>query len=148
MSNFGPDAVVMTVPVSGPSAQPARLYDLKIIENSRHTAFTGYSNESIHENLHWLAEVERPVIVRFPLLPGISDDPENVGALAVLVSSLSTRYPVDVLPYHKAGVDKYARLDKEHSFPELESPTEDRIEQVVCQLREYDLQVTVRGERV
>ena len=81
-------------------------------------------------------------------MPGINDDPENVGALAVLVSSLSTRYPVDVLPYHKAGVDKYARLDKEHSFPELESPTEDRIEQVVCQLREYDLQVTVRGERV
>jgi pyruvate formate lyase activating enzyme len=124
------------------------LYDLKIIEDCRHTEFTGYSNQSIHENLRWLADNERPVIVRFPLLPGINDDEENVGALAILVSSLSNRYPVDVLPYHKAGVDKYARLDKEHRLPELDPPTEERIEQVVRQLKEYELQVTVRGERV
>ncbi len=124
------------------------LFDLKLIDDDRHREFTGFSNESIHENLRWLAERDGRAVVRLPMLPGINDDEDNVGTLGSFLASLAARYPVDVLPYHKAGVAKYERLDRDYRLPELDTPSEERIGKVVRQLREYELHVTVRGERV
>ncbi len=124
------------------------LYDLKIMSDDRHREFTGFSNESIHENLRWLSERGASVVVRFPLLPGINDDEENIRELAGFLASLPSRPPVDILPYHKAGVDKYSRLDKEHRTPQLQPPSDDSIAAVVRQLADFGLQVTVRGEEV
>jgi pyruvate formate lyase activating enzyme len=123
------------------------LYDLKLMGEIRHTEFTGYGNRSILENLRWLGEQGIKTIVRVPLLPGINDDAENVGALGGFVSGLATGFSVDILPYHTAGVDKYARLDRKPTFPDLEPPAAERIADVVQQLKDYGLDVTVRGER-
>ncbi|HSG81772.1 MAG TPA: glycyl-radical enzyme activating protein, partial [Gemmatimonadota bacterium] len=124
------------------------LYDLKLMDEIRHTEFTGYCNRSILENLRWLGEQGIKTIVRFPLLPEMNDDADNVSALGTFVSSLATRFPIDVLPYHKAGVDKYPRLDREPMFPDLQPPSEERVRDVVEQLKRYELEVMVRGERV
>ena len=124
------------------------LYDLKLIDDARHLQFTGASNESIHENLRWLAEQRADVLIRFPLLPGINDDGENIDALGNLLSSLPVRYGVDILPYHRMGVDKYKRLGRDHKFPELQPPTEQQISEVAGRLKSYGLHTTVRGEEI
>ncbi len=124
------------------------LYDLKLIDERRHLDFTGVSNETIHENLRWLSEQGRAVVIRFPLLPGINDDSENVGALGEFLAALATRYPVDILPYHRMGIDKYTRLDREHRMPELEPPDAEAVAKVASQLRTFGLHVTVRGEKI
>ena len=121
------------------------LYDLKLIADDRHEEFTGEGNGTIRENLRWLAERGAEVVVRFPLIPGINDDPENVAALGDFVSSLPTRYPVDILPYHRLGVDKYAHLDRAHRIPELQPPSEDAIAAVAGRLKGYGLRVMVKG---
>jgi pyruvate formate lyase activating enzyme len=122
------------------------LFDLKMIDDERHLEFTGVSNESIHKNLRWLAEQRASVVVRFPLLPGINDDDANVQALGAFVMSLPEAYRVDVLPYHRGGVDKYARLEREHRLPDTAPPTEERLGAVLRQLKDTGLHVTVRGE--
>ncbi len=123
------------------------LFDLKVMDDHRHTEFTGQSNRSIHENLRWLAENDGHAIVRFPLHPGINDDAENVSAMGTFLSELPSKYPVDILPYHRIGVEKYGRLDREHKLPALEPPARELIVEVVRQLEVYELDVTVRGER-
>jgi pyruvate formate lyase activating enzyme len=124
------------------------LYDLKLVDDSRHLQFTGASSEPIHTNLRWLADIGAEVLIRFPLLPGINDDDENIEALGRLLSCLPVRYPVDVLPYHRMGVDKYERLGREHKIPELQPPSEEDILSVASTLKDYGLHVKVKGEEV
>ena len=124
------------------------LYDLKLIDDARHLQFTGASNESIRENLRWLADRGADVLIRFPLLPGINDDDENIDAFANLLSSLPVRYPVDILPYHRMGVDKYDRLNRDHKFPQLQPPSQERISEVANRMKSYGLHVMVKGEEI
>ncbi|NIN70725.1 MAG: glycyl-radical enzyme activating protein [Gemmatimonadetes bacterium] len=122
------------------------LYDLKVVDDERHREFTGVGVESIHENLRWLAEKNRAVIVRFPLLPGVSDDEANIHSMGEFLSSLANRPRVDILPYHRAGVDKYGRLDREPRLPDAEPPSEEEVAAVARRLSDFGLNVTVRGE--
>jgi pyruvate formate lyase activating enzyme len=123
------------------------LYDLKLIDDVRHREFTGSGNELIHENLRWLSEQGRKVLIRFPLLPGINDDDDNIRRLGEFLVALPRRFPVDVLPYHRMGVDKYARLDRVQRMPDLRPPGVETVGAVVRRLKECGLQVTVRGEK-
>ncbi len=122
------------------------LYDLKLMSEERHREFSGVRVGPIHDNLRWLARQNASVVVRFPLLPGINDDAENVRATGEFLASLAILFPVDVLPYHRMGVDKYARLDRGYRMPELQPPSREGMGEVVRQLRGYGLHVTVRGE--
>jgi len=120
------------------------LYDLKLMDEARHREVTGASNELIIENLKMLARLRGNIRVRFPLIPAINDDAENVRALGALVSSLGiTR--VDVLPYHRAGLAKYIRLDEEYRLPDTDPPSAGDVAEVVAILEQYQLRVQVGG---
>jgi pyruvate formate lyase activating enzyme len=120
------------------------LFDLKIIDDSRHTALTGAGNGVILENLRALASDRRPVIVRFPLVPGVNDDEANVAALGGLVASLGLSR-VDVLPYHRAGTAKYRRLDREYLLGDVQPPSRQDQEDVARALARFGLTVTLGG---
>lgn len=122
------------------------LYDLKIIDEQRHRQFTGVGVESIHDNLRWLAEQNRAVIVRFPLLPGVNDDEENIRAMGAFLVALANRPRVDILPYHRIGVDKYARLGREPRLANTQPPSEQSLAAVAQRLVDCGLHVTVKGE--
>ena len=49
-----------------------------------------------------LAARKRPVWVRFVLVPGLTDDPEDIAQIAVR-RGLGNVERVDVLPFHKGG---------------------------------------------
>jgi pyruvate formate lyase activating enzyme len=100
------------------------LFDLKLMDEERHRCYTGASNTRILQNLEQLAAVHRHIVVRFPLIPGVNDDEENVRAMGAFLASLRlTR--VDVLPYHRAGLAKYHRLLRTYALPETQPPTPD-----------------------
>jgi pyruvate formate lyase activating enzyme len=120
------------------------LFDLKIIDDRRHQAFTGVSNRLILDNLRTLAEWHRHVIVRFPLVPGINDDEENVKALGALAASLGLPR-VDVLPYHRAGTAKYHRLNREYLLDGVQPPSRQDQERVARTLAGCGLSVTLGG---
>ncbi len=84
------------------------------------------------------------MIVRFPLVPNVNDANENVRDIGRVVSSLGIGR-IDVLPYHRAGVAKYARLERPYPLASTEPPTAERIRHVVDILSEYRLTVRVGG---
>ncbi|MCL4394349.1 MAG: glycyl-radical enzyme activating protein [Chloroflexi bacterium] len=121
------------------------LYDLKLIDETRHRNFTGVSNELILSNLRALARNGRSVAVRMPLIPGINDDEHNLEQLARFVLSLDHPPQVSLLPYHKAGADKYARLHKPYALGDTEPPTEERATELADRLQGYGLTVRIGG---
>ncbi|NUT36634.1 MAG: pyruvate formate lyase-activating protein [Hamadaea sp.] len=57
-----------------------------------------------------LAESGTPVWVRFVVVPGWTDDPEQATGIAAFAASLGNVERVDVLPFHRLGASKYERL--------------------------------------
>jgi len=121
------------------------LYDLKVVDNETHRRFTGVSNETILKNLARLSHSHDHVIVRFPIIPGVNDDDENVLRLGEFVSSLRSVREIDVLPYHELGLEKYKRLGMINRMPKVELPSSERVSGIVENLEGFGLLVKVGG---
>ena len=121
------------------------LYDLKAIDNETHRKFTGVSNEIILKNLRQLSRSHNQVIVRFPVIPNVNDDDENVLRLGEFVLSLGSVKEIDVLPYHELGVEKYKRLGMINRMPEVELLSSVRVSGIVEKLKRFGLLVKVGG---
>ncbi len=107
----------VAVRVSG--AADLVLYDLKLLDSAAHQKFTGVPSGPILENLIALAEAGRNIVVRVPLIPGINNQPENLNSLADFVLRTGLRR-IDLLPYHRIGVDKYGRLGRTSPLSDAE----------------------------
>ncbi len=99
------------------------LYDVKLMDEARHRRYTGVGNRRILENLRALSEGGHRIVLRFPVIPGVNDDAANVGAVAAMAASLPRLDGVDLLPYHRSGVDKYLRLDRTYQLAQTEAPS-------------------------
>jgi pyruvate formate lyase activating enzyme len=87
------------------------LYDLKIMDRERHREATGVYPDRILENAKRIAEKGTPMWVRTPVVPGYTDDEDNIARLAVYIrDELSTVERWDLLAYTNLGQPKYCRL--------------------------------------
>jgi pyruvate formate lyase activating enzyme len=120
------------------------LYDLKLIDPKRHERFTGVSNDLILRNLDALCKGKASVLVRFPLIPGVNDDEECIRDLGRLLSRLAL--PVELLPYHRAGMQKYARLGRDCPMRDAAPPSEEMKARAAGLLKAFGLKVLLEGE--
>jgi pyruvate formate lyase activating enzyme len=121
------------------------LYDLKVIDDEKHTKFTGVSNQLILENLKKLSDSGK-VVVRFPLVPGVNDSHKDILELGKFVSSLNHVKKMNILPYHKAGVEKSKRLFRPtNSFFVNQAPSAERLREIEETLKGFGLQVQIGG---
>lgn len=122
------------------------LYDVKHMDSDKHHELTGVRNEMILENLKWLLDNRYNVKIRMPLLKGVNDgEPEILQLVEFLkpYQDLNNFKGVDLLPYHKMGVNKYNQLGWEYPIegdPKLSEADLDRIEKCI---RKYDFPVSV-----
>lgn len=106
------------------------LYDLKLMNDGQHKKFTGKSNEKIIENLKFLAASGREIIIRFPLIPGITDTEENIQSIADFMKSVQLKN-ICLEPYHTFGAGKYDELGMTYPLPELKNHSKQEIESVM-----------------
>jgi len=110
------------------------LYDLKIMDESKHVKFTGVSNRNVLKNLKTLSKKRKNVIIRFPVIPGITDGEENIRAVCRFASSLKFRR-IDLLPYHRTAEAKYKRLGLKNRMKGVKTPSDEHMaetERVFC----------------
>ncbi|MBO3100984.1 pyruvate formate-lyase-activating protein [Cellulomonas fengjieae] len=79
--------------------------------------------------------------VRFVLVPGLTDAPENVDAVADYVATLPTVSRVEVLPFHQMGRDKWATLGLRYELEDTQPPTPELVARVRQQFRDRGLTV-------
>ena len=79
--------------------------------------------------------------VRFVLVPGLTDAPENVEAVAAFTATLSGVDRVEVLPFHQLGADKWAELGLAYQLEGVGPPSTELVERVESQFRAYGLNV-------
>jgi pyruvate formate lyase activating enzyme len=72
-----------------------------------------------------LAAMAKPVWVRFVLVPGLTDAPHNVRAVADFVAPMKNVEWVEVLPFHQMGAFKWQALGLEYKLSDLPTATHD-----------------------
>jgi pyruvate formate lyase activating enzyme len=82
-----------------------------------------------------LAKAGKPVWVRFTLVPGLTDDPENVAGIARLVAPMKNVEWVEVQPFHQLGAFKWKALDLEYKLAETLPATSALVNRVLEQFR-------------
>lgn len=121
------------------------LYDVKAVDPAKHQRLTGLSNRLILDNLSRLAQTNKRIIIRRPVIPGCNDDPQGMHALARLVQELSRVDEVHLLPYHRLGQSKYEQLGRDYPMGDQPSLDEADVEALRDILVSYDLKVKVGG---
>lgn len=87
------------------------LLDVKQINPDKHIGLTGASNARTLETARWLRDNDRPMWLRYVLVPGISDDPDDLRNWGRHFSGYPNLQRVEILPYHKLGVHKYRAMN-------------------------------------
>lgn len=105
--------------------------DIKHADAEKHASWTGEDNVTILENAHRIDELNKPIRVRVPLIPGFNDSPEEFAAILRIASQLRNVDKVQILPYHKFGVAKFDRIGWGYSLAELESPSQPAVQELL-----------------
>jgi pyruvate formate lyase activating enzyme len=88
-----------------------------------------------------IAERGMPMWIRFVLVPGLTDEPANVGAVARFAAELPTVERVEVLPFHRLGTSKYAALGLHFPLADTQPPDPALLDRVRNQFRDRGLTV-------
>lgn len=119
------------------------LYDVKLIDARKHVYYVGVSNEGILQNARRLfALFPEKLWLRYPLIPGINDDEEDFKKLQLFLRNFPG-VRLEVLPYHRLGVGKYARLGKEYVLSAICPLSEEEVQEVKDKLSRMIPEVTV-----
>lgn len=97
------------------------LFDIKHINTYRHFELTGLHNGLILKNLRELLTRGYNVKIRMPLLKGINDNQDDIeGVIHFLIPfrDYNNFKGIDLLPYHKFGVNKYKQLGMDYPLTE------------------------------
>ena len=107
-------------------------YDLKHSDADRHHELTGQSNELILSNLTRAASVfdHGEIIVRIPIVPGYNGDKRTLSEIFEIVEQLPNIVRVELLPYHRFGMTKYAGLGRDYKLQTLEPMLKVELESV------------------
>lgn len=82
-----------------------------------------------------------PIWIRFVLVPDLTDDVDNVAAVAQYVASLGSVQRVEVLPFHQMGRDKWREMGLKYQLYDTQPPSADLVARVRKQFSDHGLQV-------
>lgn len=104
--------------------------DLKVMDRERHLAAAGVDCALIHENLKKIEASPYPlkIHVRIPVIPGINNDKENLKQTVEFCDSLTKISEIELLPYHRLGVETYRNLKREYALKETVTPSVEEME--------------------
>ncbi|HWV79203.1 MAG TPA: pyruvate formate-lyase-activating protein [Isoptericola sp.] len=120
------------------------LLDIKAGDEETYRRVTGRSLAPTLAFGRRLAERGVKVWVRFVLVPGLTDAPENVAAVARHAADIEAVRPgtverVEVLPFHQMARDKWAELGRTYELEDTEPPTPEATEAVRDVFRSHGL---------
>ena len=101
-------------------------YDLKLFDSSRHLKHTGVLPNVIQSNLENLSRQTRQIAIRLPLIPGYTDDEDNVSEIYHFIQRLGLKQ-IHLLPYNASSEAKYAWLGRDYSPGHLPKQTPEKL---------------------
>lgn len=115
------------------------LLDIKSGLSGTYRRVTGKELEPTLRFAEHLAELGNTVWVRYVLVPGLTDEPENVEAVAAFAAGLGNVERVDVLPFHRLGQSKWDALGRTFPLADTPPPSPELVARVKEQFSDHGL---------
>lgn len=115
------------------------LLDVKSFDASTYHKVTGVNIEPTLTLARYLDQIGKPVWIRFVLVPGLTDDPQNIAGLADFLATMTNIEKVDVLPFHKLGEYKWKQLGYEYLLEDTPPPTPEQVKAAIDIFRSRNL---------
>ncbi|WBF66092.1 choline TMA-lyase-activating enzyme [Desulfovibrio subterraneus] len=122
------------------------LFDIKHMDSDKHYELTGVRNEWILNNLICLLENRNNVKIRVPLMRGVNDSEEDIARMIEFLKpyqDYKNFKGIDLLPYHKMGVNKYTQLRWEYPMEGKPDLSDEELARIEGAIRKYDFPVAV-----
>ncbi|MBT7099314.1 glycyl-radical enzyme activating protein, partial [Candidatus Poribacteria bacterium] len=109
---------------------------IKHMDAARHRELTGGDNGASLANLRKLCSSGARLLLRYPLVPGLNDDTAGLRAVAAFVLDAGPSDGLEIIPYHRIGADKYARLRLDYGLPDVADATRADVERALTILHD------------
>jgi pyruvate formate lyase activating enzyme len=111
------------------------MLDLKTWDPERHRRLVGMDVAPTLDFARRLASHGRRIWVRYVLVPGWTDDVEDIAKIAAFAGGLGNVDRVDVLPFHQMGRYKWKRLGLQYELDDVNPPSPDVVERTCAIFR-------------
>lgn len=103
------------------------LIDIKHIISDKCKELVGFSNEKELAFARYLSQNKKPMWIRQVIIPGITDNKEDLEELKKFLSSLETVEKVELLKYHDMGKFKWENLGCTYPLKDVPTATDEDI---------------------
>ena len=117
------------------------LLDIKHLDPVGYKRVAGVDLQPTLDFAERLAVMNKPVWLRFVLVPGYTDDMDVIGDMARFVRKLGNVERVEVLPFHKMGEYKWESLDMDYALFDTPEPAPELVMAAKCRFEEEGLLV-------
>lgn len=119
------------------------LLDIKHIDDNKHLALVGQSNERTLIFASYLQQINKPVWLRYVLVPGYSDDTKDMHQLGKHFADFKNIEKLEIQPYHHLGAHKYEHLGWEYKLKNTPSNTPEQLETAYSIFKKYFKEVII-----
>ncbi len=103
------------------------LLDIKCINDEKAINLTGVSNKKELEFAKYLSNINKPMWIRQVLVPGYTDDEQDLIKLREFISTLKSVEKVEILPYHDLGKFKWEQLGEIYPLENVRTANNDDV---------------------
>ncbi len=103
------------------------LLDIKCINDEKAINLTGVSNKKELEFAKYLSSINKPMWIRQVLVPGYTDDEQDLTKLREFISTLKSVKKVEVLPYHDLGKFKWEQIGEVYPLENVRTANNDDV---------------------
>lgn len=103
------------------------LLDIKCINDEKAINLTGVSNKKELEFARYLSNINKTMWIRQVLVPGYTDDEQDLIKLKEFISTLKSVERVEVLPYHDLGKFKWEQLGEVYPLEKVRTANNDDV---------------------
>ena len=103
------------------------MLDLKQFDSKLHVELTGKDNANILDMARYLSDNGKEMWIRHVLVPGVTDDENDLRKMSDFIASLKTVSRVEILPYHTLGVSKWQKLGIPYPLEGVPTPTDEQV---------------------
>lgn len=117
------------------------LLDIKSYNPIVYKELTGVSNDPTIKLAKYLSEINKPIYIRYVLVPTITDNTQDIDGLAKFIKSLNNVHKIELLPFHKMGEYKWESLNYDYKLKHVDEPTSEQINLAKEIFKNYDLEI-------
>lgn len=113
------------------------LLDLKQLNDQIHQNLIGVPNKRTLEFARYLQQRNQPTWIRYVVVPGYTDDDDSIHRLGHFIQGMQNIEKVELLPYHRLGVHKWATLGYQYELEHVQPPSKAALEHIKQILEGY-----------